>query len=737
MLRRVGPKDQPAFYFAHLRTANPLKIVYNSIMKNLKYFFITSFLLATSFIVSNQALASTPTLSVTQNGTIDSEIITVHGDTNSPIILNYYSTTASGLQTYNLGSTNSAGSFWTAVTTASLNLSTNSSVYVTVNGQQSNSVAWPYTVSNTSSTGTLILSQTSITMTPGQNAAISASNATSLYLSNNSNPSVANVSISGNQATVTANSSGSTVITLCAIGSNTNCASAYITIQAAGAQSLTFSQSNVTVASGQTATVTISGGTGTYSVLNNSNSSVITTTLSSNTLNLYGNSGSGSASITVCSSDNSSCGIITVTIGSTTSTGITFSQTNPVISMAQSMTNYIYGGSGSYYVSSNSNSNVVQANISNSSVVLYGNNTGTASITVCSVNANNCGSFTVTVNSGGGLGNISLSQTTLTLLVGQTISVTVSGGTMPYNLPTYSTNIAQASLNSNVLSVTGIAVGTSVINVCSASGGCIPLSVTINGSGTGQAPTLSQSSVSINAGQSAIITISGTGGYYVSGNTNSAIATVTVSGNSATILGNNAGQSTITFCQTAGQCVTLYVTVGSSGTTATGGIVLNPIVNVGQTVSYNLSSSIGYSSYYIPTNTGTIFSAIISGSTLTITGVSTGASTINVCASGGTCVSISVTVLPSTTASNTNTNSSPTITQTSNNYKFIHPLSLGSKGTDVSELQKRLTVEGFYTGPINGNYGTLTMKAVQSYQKYHGLKTLGSVGPGTRTALNN
>ncbi len=706
-------------------------------MKKLKYFFITSFLLSAVFVASDQALAATPTLTVVQNGTIDSEIITVHGDINSTIVLNYYSTTSSGLQTYNLGSTNSAGTFWTAVTTASLNLSTNSSVYVTVNGQQSNSVAWPYTVTNNSSTGTLVLSQTSLTMTPGQNAAITASNATSLYLSNNSNPSIANVSLSGNQAIITANYSGSTVITLCALGSSTNCASAYVTIQSAGAQSLTFSQSNVTVASGQTATVAISGGTGVYTVLNNSNSSVITTSISGATLSLYGNSGSGNASVTVCSTDNSSCGIVTVTIGSTTSTGITFSQTNPTTSMAQSMTNYIYGGTGSYYISSNSNSNVASANISNSSVVLYGNNTGTATITVCSVDANNCGSFTITVNSGGGLGNLSLSQTTLTLLVGQTISITVSGGTMPYNLPTYSTNIAQASLNNNVLSVTGVAVGTSIINVCSASGGCIPLNVTINASGTGQAPTLSQSSVSINTGQSAVITISGSGGYYVSGNTNSAIATVTVSGNSATISGNNAGSTTVTFCQTAGQCVTLYVTVGSSGTTASGGIVINPIVNVGQTVSYNLSSSIGYSSYYITSNSGTIFSAIISGSTLTITGVSTGASTINICASGGTCASISVTVLPSTSTATVTTNNSSTVSSSvGDGYKFTHPLSLGSKGTDVSELQKRLIVEGFYNGSITGYYGTVTVKAVQAYQKYHGLNTLGSVGPGTRTALN-
>lgn len=69
-------------------------------------------------------------------------------------------------------------------------------------------------------------------------------------------------------------------------------------------------------------------------------------------------------------------------------------------------------------------------------------------------------------------------------------------------------------------------------------------------------------------------------------------------------------------------------------------------------------------------------------------------------------------------------------------YKFYKPLDVGSTGTDVTELQKRLTADGWYSGPITGRYGALTQAAVKKYQKAYGLKQLGNVGPSTRALLN-
>jgi len=69
-------------------------------------------------------------------------------------------------------------------------------------------------------------------------------------------------------------------------------------------------------------------------------------------------------------------------------------------------------------------------------------------------------------------------------------------------------------------------------------------------------------------------------------------------------------------------------------------------------------------------------------------------------------------------------------------YQFLNPLNVGSTGTDVTELQKRLTAEEIYSGPITGYYGSLTQAAVKKYQTLYQLTPLGNVGPATRATLN-
>jgi peptidoglycan hydrolase-like protein with peptidoglycan-binding domain len=69
-------------------------------------------------------------------------------------------------------------------------------------------------------------------------------------------------------------------------------------------------------------------------------------------------------------------------------------------------------------------------------------------------------------------------------------------------------------------------------------------------------------------------------------------------------------------------------------------------------------------------------------------------------------------------------------------FKFTLYLSLGATNNEVTELQKRLAVEGVYTGPVTGHFGALTKGAVISYQAKHGISQLGVVGPATRAALN-
>jgi hypothetical protein len=50
---------------------------------------------------------------------------------------------------------------------------------------------------------------------------------------------------------------------------------------------------------------------------------------------------------------------------------------------------------------------------------------------------------------------------------------------------------------------------------------------------------------------------------------------------------------------------------------------------------------------------------------------------------------------------------------------------------DVSNIQKRLAELGIYTGAIDGKAGKLTITAIKSFQRTHGLKVDGIAGPMT------
>lgn len=78
------------------------------------------------------------------------------------------------------------------------------------------------------------------------------------------------------------------------------------------------------------------------------------------------------------------------------------------------------------------------------------------------------------------------------------------------------------------------------------------------------------------------------------------------------------------------------------------------------------------------------------------------------------------------------------LNQTSNApFHFSRKLFYGSRGNEVSELQKRLTSEGVYTGSITGYFGHLTREAVRKYQTKNNLAQAGVIGPLTLQLLNS
>lgn len=57
--------------------------------------------------------------------------------------------------------------------------------------------------------------------------------------------------------------------------------------------------------------------------------------------------------------------------------------------------------------------------------------------------------------------------------------------------------------------------------------------------------------------------------------------------------------------------------------------------------------------------------------------------------------------------------------------------SFGSRGEEVRQIQKKLKSLGFYTGSIDGIYGTGTRNAVTAFQRSCGIKADGIAGPTT------
>ena len=60
---------------------------------------------------------------------------------------------------------------------------------------------------------------------------------------------------------------------------------------------------------------------------------------------------------------------------------------------------------------------------------------------------------------------------------------------------------------------------------------------------------------------------------------------------------------------------------------------------------------------------------------------------------------------------------------------------IGSSGSEVRQIQTRLKNWGYYSGSIDGIYGTQTKNAILYFQRKNGLTTDGIAGPATLSAI--
>jgi hypothetical protein len=330
--------------------------------------------------------AITPTLSLSTAGG-DSVTVTVSGDANTNVMFYYNVASAAGMQSMTLGTTNSSGYFSTTLNAGSYGINAGQSVYAIVDGAQSGMQSWP------SPTGTPTLNETSLTVGLGQSASVySQGSSAPVYMESNSSPSIASVQTNGTQITVTGEQTGSTNAQICYTGTASSCVNLTIIVQSGSV--LSFSENNFTVAVGQGTNVTVSGGSGNYSITGNSQSSIASAILSGNSITISPLE-VGNINITVCDTSGN-CGTLYITIGSSSTNGsIYFSSTNPTLTVGQVIDVTVSGGSG-YYVTGNSNPSVASQSLNGSTLAISAITNGSTAVTVCS-NGGSCSTLYITV----------------------------------------------------------------------------------------------------------------------------------------------------------------------------------------------------------------------------------------------------------------------------------------------------------------------------------------------------
>jgi hypothetical protein len=132
---------------------------------------------------------------------------------------------------------------------------------------------------------------------------------------------------------------------------------------------------------------------------------------------------------------------------------------------------------GQFSIAGISNNAVVQVSLTGSLLTLTGLTPGTSSVTVCQVGSQ-CAVTSVNVVA---TTTAPTAQTVLAVPValGGSISIPISGSAAPYYVTQLTTGFLNASVLGNVLTVNGVAQGTSPLTVCSVNGGCSSLTFVV------------------------------------------------------------------------------------------------------------------------------------------------------------------------------------------------------------------------------------------------------------------
>lgn len=338
---------------------------------------------------------------------------------------------------------------------------------------------------------------------------------------------------------------------------------------------------------------------------------------------------------------------------------VILTKTSLQIAVGQSLT---IGSSSAIILASNSFASGIRTAVSGSQLTVTGLSAGTGNLAICGTNVG-CASLVVTVGSAGQT-QVSFNPSTITMTSGSSKDVTIFGTSHNgYRVASNSNaSVVEASISGSSdtvsLFVRPTITGTATISVCSVedSANCASLYITALSSASSLL-NFSQNNLNLIPGLTQNVTVSGgpDANYYISSNSNSGVASITLSGtNLAVIGGSTTGATTIKICSTSvnATCGDLTVNNNADTTTASGTTlsfsqnVVSVFKDSSSTVTVTGGTGTGYA---ISSNSNpTIATASISGNSniVNISGNTVGSTIITICSAtvSTTCASIYVTV---------------------------------------------------------------------------------------------
>ena len=220
---------------------------------------------------------------------------------------------------------------------------------------------------------------------------------------------------------------------------------------------------------------------------------------------------------------------------------------------------------------------------------------------------------------------LSVSSTTVSVVVGNSQQVTITGGTGFYKISSSDEKIATATVSGSTVqkgTIQGVAIGTAIITIEDDTGATATIDVTISGL------TLDKTSIIVQpAGSVTITVLTGTPPYSVV-SSDDTIATALVASDKIIITGVAKGSATITITDSSSVSAVISVQVGPAFT-------LNPTsvaISINEIINSIISGSSGYtvSSSDIAIATASIVTDANSITKVLITGIAAGSAIITV-----------------------------------------------------------------------------------------------------------